>query len=102
MYARSRNKQLQNKMNKDITGSDGVKTRKSVLTGLGILSFFSILRLFPIRKAPEKIACSPSNPKETMKLLSQDGQLVEVDVSRIKSLQKKISDQELQNWITKK
>ena len=37
-----------------------------------------------------------------MKLLSQDGQLVEVDVSRIKSLQKKISDQELQNWITKK
>jgi len=89
-------------MNKDITGSDGVKTRKSVLTGLGILSFFSILRLFPIRKAPEKIACGPSNPKETMNLLSQDGQLVEVDVSRIKSLQKKISDQELQNWITKK
>ena len=89
-------------MNKDITGSDGVKTRKSVLTGLGILSFFSILRLFPIRKAPEKIACGPSNPKETMKLLSQDGQLVEVDVTRIKSLQKKISDQELQNWITKK
>jgi hypothetical protein len=91
-------------MKEDITGSGEVKTRKSVLTGLGILSFFSILRLFPIRKAPppEKIACSPSNPKETMKLLSQDGQLVEVDVSRIKSLQKKISDQELQNWIIKK
>ena len=89
-------------MKDDITKPDVVKTRKSVLTGLGILSFFSILRLFPVRKAPEKIACSPSNPKETMKLLSQDGQLVEVDVSRIKSLQKKISDQELQNWIKKK
>ena len=89
-------------MKEKITGAGEVKTRKSVLAGLGILSFFSILRLIPIRKAPEKIACGPSNPKETMKLLSQDGQLVEVDVSRIKSLQKKISDQELQNWITKK
>jgi hypothetical protein len=89
-------------MKEEITGPGTVKTRKSVLAGLGILSFFSILRLFPTRKAPEKIACSPSNPKETMKLLSQDGQLVEVDVSRIRSLQKKISDQELQNWVTKK
>ena len=89
-------------MKDDIAKPDSVKTRKSVLTGLGILSFFSILRLFPFRKAPEKIACAPSKPNETMKLLSQDGQLVEVDVSRIKSLQKKISDQELQNWITKK
>ncbi len=89
-------------MKEEITGPGVAKTRKSVLAGLGILSFFSILRLFPTRKAPEKIACSPSNPKETMKLLSQDGQLVEVDVSRIRSLQKKISDQELQNWITKK
>ncbi len=36
-----------------------------------------------------------------MKVLSQDGQLVEVDVSRIKRLKEKISDEELQNWIKK-
>lgn len=89
-------------MKEEITGEHAVKNRKKFLTGLGILSIFSILRIFPFRKAPEKIACSPSNPKETMKLLSQDGQLVEVDVTRVRSLQKKISNQELQQWVKKK
>jgi hypothetical protein len=36
-----------------------------------------------------------------MKVLSQDGRLVEVDVSKIKILKGKISDQELQDWIKK-
>ena len=89
-------------MKEEITGDHGVNKRKNLLAGMGILSIFSILKIFPFRKVPEKIACSPSAPKETRKLLSQDGQLVEVDVSRIKSLQKKISNQELQDWIKKK
>jgi hypothetical protein len=89
-------------MKEEITGDHSLKTRKNLLAGLGILSIFSILRIFRFRKVPEKIACSPSNPKETRKLLTQDGQLVEVDVSRIKMLQKKISNQELQDWIKKK
>jgi hypothetical protein len=89
-------------MKEEISKDAAMKTRKSVLAGLGILSIFSFLRMFPFKKKPEIIACSPSNPKETMKLLSQDGQLVEVDVSKIRSLQKKISDQELQQWVKKK
>lgn len=89
-------------MNEEIAGDHGMKKRKNLLAGLGILSVFSILKFFSFRKPPEKIACSPTNPKGTRKLLSQDGQLVEVDVSRIRSLQKKISNEELQQWIKKK
>jgi hypothetical protein len=89
-------------MTEQITNPGSLKTRKSVLAGLGILSVFSFFRLFSFKKEPKIIACSPPNTKETMKLLSQDGQLVEVDISRIKSLQKKISDEELQNWVKKK
>jgi hypothetical protein len=79
-----------------------VKNRRKLLAGLGILSIFPILRIFNFRKAPERIACSPSDAKETKKLLTQDGQLVEVDMSQIKLLQKKISNEELQQWIRKK
>jgi hypothetical protein len=82
--------------------SDNVKSRRKLLAGLGIFSIFSFLKIFGIRKAPETIACSPSNPKETKKFLSEDGQLVEVDVSRFKVLQEKISNEELQGWIKKK
>ncbi len=37
-----------------------------------------------------------------MKVLSQDGQLVEVDISKINRIKGKISDEELQGWIKKK
>jgi hypothetical protein len=77
-------------------------SRRKVLAGIGILSLFSIWigGLFP--KKGSAIACAPPEKKETMKVLSQDGQLVEVDISRIKLLQEKISDKELQEWVKKK
>jgi hypothetical protein len=79
-----------------------VKSRRKLLVGLGILSIFPFLKIFKVRKTPEIIACNPGNTKETKKLLTQDGQLVEVDMSRIRMLQKKISNEELQGWIKKK
>jgi hypothetical protein len=79
-----------------------VKTRRKLLAGMGILSAFSLWKatgLFSRKK--QVIACAPPEEKKTMKVLSQDGRLVEVDISKIRILKGKISDQELQDWIKK-
>jgi hypothetical protein len=77
-------------------------SRRKLLTGIGILSFFSFLNFFRFKKKSEIIECSPNVSGNTKKLLGQDGQLVEVDLSKIRILQKKISDQELQEWVKRK
>ena len=38
---------------------------------------------------------------KTVKMLTQDGKLVEIDIAAIPKDKKKISDKELQNWIRK-
>jgi maltodextrin utilization protein YvdJ len=46
------------------------------------------------------IACAPlADEKKTMKFLTQDGQLVEVDISKINSLKEKASNKEMQQWV---
>jgi hypothetical protein len=81
-----------------------VKVRRRLLAGagIGILSLLSLFKsgLFP-KKNPVISCAPPPEKKETIKVLSQDGRLVEVDVSRIKLIKGKISDEELQNWIKK-
>ena len=89
-------------MNEKITGNKEIGTRRRLLAALGILSLLSLLRIPGFRKSTEKISCAPNDPKQTAKLLSQDGQLYEVDIEKIKLLQQKISDQQLQQWIIKK
>ena len=79
-----------------------VKTRRKLLAGMGILSVFSLWKATGLFfKKKHVIACDPPDEKKTMKVLSQDGKLVEVDISKIKILKGKISDQELQGWIKK-
>jgi len=36
-----------------------------------------------------------------MKMLTQDGRLVEVDISRINGTKEKISNKQLQDWVKK-
>jgi hypothetical protein len=43
---------------------------------------------------------SPKKP-ETVKMLTQDGKLVEVDIAALPASKKKITNGELQNWIKK-
>ena len=50
----------------------------------------SILRMFTVRK---------KNEKDTVKMLTQDGKLVEVDRKLLGPPGKKISKQELQQWV---
>jgi hypothetical protein len=78
------------------------RARRILLAGIGILSLFSFLKMpgFARRKR-NALDCAPPGSGQTAKWLSQDGTLVEVDISKISSVKKKITDQELQNWIRK-
>lgn len=84
-------------MNKD--ASNNVKTRRKVLLGLGILSLFPFLRPGFFSKI-KNITASKKSKKETSVFLTQDGKLVQIaDMSKIDFSQKKVSDNELQDWV---
>ena len=66
--------------------------RKFFLWGLGIATSVTALRLIlPNKKKPA-----------TAKMLSEDGQLVEVDISKIKKTGVKVSDKEVITWVKNK
>ena len=89
-------------MKKSETIPSEVKTRRKLLAGIGLLTFFPFLKSGFFSKKPPVISCTPSPGKqETIRVLSREGKLVEVDVSKIKQVKAKISDQELQQWIKK-
>ena len=79
--------------------SQETKTRRTVLLGVGLLSLFSFFKIGFLAKKKNIIACAPPEEIKTMKFLTQDGQLVEVDVSKAKHLQEKASNKEMQDWI---
>jgi len=66
--------------------------RKFLGWGLASAAVFSAFKFF---KPAEK------KQKETVKMLTQDGTLVEVDIASLPSAKKKITNPELQNWIKK-
>jgi hypothetical protein len=79
-----------------------VKARRKFLAGIGLLSVFPFFKSGWFSKKAPVISCNPAPEKqETIKVLSREGKLVEVDVSKIKQVKAKISDQELQQWIKK-
>lgn len=65
--------------------------KKFILTGVGTLAFFGSLKLFFGKKKNKPV-----------KMLTQDGRLVEVDPELIKKLGKKVSNEEIHHWITTK
>ena len=83
------------------TNAGQKNARRTLLEGIGLLSLFSFFKWGQFSRKRKAIDCAPPDNKQTARLLSQDGQLVEVDLSKIKMLKKKISDQELQKWIRK-
>ncbi len=89
-------------MKEELPDPAGLRSRRGILAGLWILSIFAFLKIPTFRKKSQEIACGPASPPEKKRLLTQDGQLVEVDMTKIKLLQQKISDKELQQWIKKK
>jgi len=53
------------------------------------------------QKKKNIISCKPESKRKMVKMLTQDGQLVEIDESLITSNGKRISTGELQSWVKK-
>lgn len=67
--------------------------KKFLLWGAAALSSVTVLRFFGGTKRKNS---------ETVKMLAQDGTLVEIDKAHLGSIQKKITDSELQHWVKTK
>ncbi len=70
-------------------------TRRKLVGWLGVLSLFTMAgaAFKPWRK---------NKPARTVRMLTEDGQLVEVDVKLLADNRKRISDKDLQNWVKRK
>jgi hypothetical protein len=71
---------------------DNIIDRKKLLTRLGILSIFAFAGF---RLKGKKTETAP----KTVKMLTEDGKLVEVDAGLLATNRKRISNSELQNWV---
>ena len=68
--------------------------KKFLLWGATILSSLTVLNFVSGDKPPKK---------ETVKMLTQDGILVEVEVDKLTTGRRnKINDEQLKNWVSKK
>ena len=68
--------------------------KKFLLWGAAALSSIALLKNLPGNKKEKK---------ETVKMLTQDGTLVEIDADKIYSSKREmISDKQLKSWVTKK
>jgi hypothetical protein len=70
-------------------------SRKKFLSwGVGITSFLALpafLRLFKSKKQTQKV-----------KMLTQEGTLVEIEAANVPSVKKKIKDADIHTWVNKK
>lgn len=65
--------------------------RKFITWGIASAALFTAVKfILPSKKK-----------RETVKMLTQDGKLVEVDMASLPPQKKKITNDELQNWIKK-
>ena len=70
--------------------------KKFLLWGTAVLSSVTVLKFISGNK---KKKTEPDN--ETVKMLTQDGKLVEIDKKLLASSRNKISNEELQKWVKK-
>ena len=69
--------------------------KKFLLWSAAILSSVTVFKFLPYKKKNTE----PGN--ETVKMLTRDGTLVEIDKKLLASAGKKISDEELKKWVKK-
>ena len=90
-------------MNKNLimeTNQKDNSRRKFLWGGLGVLSAISALKFIIPQKQKIVIPCAPAGT--TNKMLTEDGKLVEVDISKIKKTGVKVSDKEITTWVKNK
>jgi cobalamin biosynthesis protein CbiD len=74
-----------------ITENKNQTRRKFIAWGVASAAVFSAVKFI-----------LPAKKKQTVKMLTQEGKLVEVDIAVLPPKKKKITNKELQNWISKK
>ncbi len=82
-----------------------IPSRRKFVRGVGILSAlaaFAAAKGLPFSLDKKVIACAPEKNIKTVKMLTRDGKLVEIDEALIKGKSNKLSNTELQHWIIKK
>jgi hypothetical protein len=77
-----------------------MQNEESKVTRRKLLGWLGVLSLFTAAGAAFRPWKNKSQPK-TVKMLTQDGKLVEVDAKLLAANSKKISDKELQSWVKK-
>jgi hypothetical protein len=80
-------------------------SRRKFVSRIGALSLLAAVAAaikLPFSSGKHAIACKPGSMTKKIKMLTQDGSLVEIDESLISPNRKKISDTELQHWIKNK
>jgi hypothetical protein len=83
------------------SGSENKNARRTLLASIGALSLFPLVKLGALAKKKEVISCAPTEEVQTVKMLTQDGTLVEVDISKLRGDKYKISNKQLQAWVKK-
>ena len=73
--------------------------KKFLLWGAALISSFTVLKIFISSKKPDTKARGIVTGK--VKMLTQDGRLVEIDEKLLASSGKKVTSEELQQWIKK-
>lgn len=90
-------------MNKNLimeTSKKDNSRRKFLWGGLGALSTISTLKFIIPKRQKNVIPCAPATT--TTKMLTEDGKLVEVDISKIKKTGVKVSDKDVITWVKNK
>lgn len=88
-------------MSQLLRDNEGSAGRRKLLAGIGILALIALRIKRPFVKKGI-IACAPPADKKTIRVLSQDGRLMEIDAGSVRGTGKKISDTELQAWVRRK
>ena len=90
-------------MNSDeIKNAENLSMRRKFVWGAGVLSMMTLVA--GVLKVPfliKKNIITGKPQSKTVRMLTQDGRLVEIDESLITTDRKKITDTEMQNWIKK-
>jgi hypothetical protein len=91
--------------NTDIITEQHPPSRRRFVWAVGFASVFAAIAAATGLRFPRKrdiLPCGPATTagtKKMVKMLTQDGKLVEVDASLLNAAKKKITDTELQHWI---
>jgi hypothetical protein len=78
--------------------------RRKFVWGVTLLSLFTLVSgalKFRFLKSKNIMSTGSAPPVKTVKMLTQDGRLVEIDEALLTASRKKVTDSELQNWIKK-